>query len=142
VRLTYGSYILLVSEDPLFCYSASIAFKKDSFIVSTAKNEKEAFEKLLQDPAISLVLMELSWPNLPSGELIQKMSRAGICKPVVLMATWFETEQTELCLRRGYAGIIDKKLVEPRNLVRQLEIVLSGYERRIISGAARDAPDG
>lgn len=118
-----AGHIVIVDSKSIFCYSAAIALKKWNYRVSTAGDEKTAYKMLLRDDSIDLVLVDLLLSRASDHELILTLKKAGIARRVAVISTWLDEEQISELLRKGYAAFINKQ-VEPKDFVRQVELIL------------------
>ncbi len=119
-------HIFIVDNKSIFCYGAAVALKKAGYRVSTAPKREDAFDMILQDRTIDLVLVETLTPNMAGGELVKAIKKSGITTPVAVIAAWIDADQVSELLKKGYAAFIDNQ-VEPRDFVKQIEILILNH---------------
>jgi CheY-like chemotaxis protein len=103
-----GQTVLVVDDEEIVRNVASAALGRGGFRVLTAGNGAEALDLLRAEPAISLVILDLTMPVM-SGEqalpLIQEL-RPGL--PIVLSSGFSEAEIARRFNSAGLAGFLQK----------------------------------
>jgi PAS domain S-box-containing protein len=84
--------ILVIDDEPMVRDVAEIGLELQGYQVITANNGREGIETLQQNPAIDLVLLDLSMPILDGRETLNEMKRLGLRTPVILSSGYREQD--------------------------------------------------
>lgn len=119
--------ILLVEDEPLTAEVFARALSRDGHVVEVARDGLQALRRF-HDRQPSLVVLDMSLPALPGGELVQRLRAEGhIGLPIVIVSG---------CSRKASSiddsvlqpGVWIEKPVKPRELVRIVREFVGGAQ--------------
>ena len=119
--------ILLVDDDTVLTRLYKNAFEHAGYEVDCAIDGKEALEKVKQEKP-SLILSDTMMPHLDGIEMCKKLKSKKATKdiPVVIMSNLANEEDVEAALAAGAVKHINKRDSGPKEVVAQINEVLSG----------------
>jgi DNA-binding NtrC family response regulator len=102
--------LLIVDDEPDLLELLSDEAIGQQFQVETAKNGKEALERLTRPSAnrIDAVLSDINMPLLNGLELLSEVRKAGLETPFVFLTGYGDKEKAVLALRLGAMDFLDK----------------------------------
>jgi PAS domain S-box-containing protein len=136
-----GLRVLIADDDGGICRSLSEILRNDGCIVETARDGRDAIEKV-EHGAFDAVLSDVVMPRMDGYELFQEIRKRRPGLPVLMM-TAFHYDKDHIIKRSRVAGletVIFKKPVDPERL---REALLEAVERRAREGggAAGEEPE-
>lgn len=115
--------VLVIDDEPMVRAVAELGLELHGFQVLTANNGREGLEALRRNPAIQLVLLDLSMPVLDGRETLREMERLGLTTPVLLSSGYREKEAPATTDFENLVGFISKPF-ELAELARKISTVL------------------
>ena len=105
-------HILLVENEEHLLKICDFMLKKDGFIVSTAKDGREAFNIISSRKSlllsIDLLITDLNMPEMSGLDLIDEMNKENIEIPVLTMSGNLDDSLLALLTQRGCTNILEK----------------------------------
>ena len=120
-------YILIAEDEKHTRLALNLVLRQAGFSVILAINGQDAYEKIQQQPAsrpISLIITDFKMPELDGLGLIDKLQRAGISIPIMVITGYGDKELLRQLHKRGYASYIDKPLI-PEEVLHQITSALT-----------------
>lgn len=115
-----GRHVLLVEDDALNLEVASEQLLALGLRLSTARNGREALQRLAADASIELVLMDLQMPEMDGLETLRRLRPLYPELPVIALTASNLSGDRERCLAAGMSDYLAKP-VDPRHLEALLE---------------------
>lgn len=91
--------ILIVEDEPSLRNALKDKLEKEGFVVLTAQDGREGWEKVCQKP--DLVLLDLMLPEMPGEQILKLMNENGLIKeiPVIVLSVKGDEANMQNCLR-------------------------------------------
>ncbi|WP_017937058.1 response regulator [Zestomonas thermotolerans] len=115
-----GRHVLLVEDDALNLEVASEQLLALGLRLSTARNGREALQRLAADASIELVLMDLQMPEMDGLETLRRLRPLYPELTVIALTASNLSGDRERCLAAGMSDYLAKP-VDPRHLEALLE---------------------
>ncbi|MBI5970272.1 MAG: sigma-54-dependent Fis family transcriptional regulator [Deltaproteobacteria bacterium] len=134
--------VLLVDDEPQILKSFSIMLKSSGIKdVLTCGDSREVFA-ILESREIAAVVMDLSMPHVPGGELLSRISQSYPHVPVIIMTARNELETAVGCMQTGAFDYLVKPVeisrfeasVKRALEVRALKSEVSSLKRYLLDG--------
>lgn len=124
--------ILLVDGSASILFSLGILLRRLEYKIQTARSAEEAL-RMMEDALPSIVVTDISLPNMSGTDLLKRMKDAPVLKaiPVVLLTAENDPGIRETCSRLGCTAYLVKP-VEPEALFRTLQAVSESIPREHI----------
>jgi PleD family two-component response regulator len=144
-KISHGKLRALIADDSRIVRATLTKHLGDLFEFSEAHDGEEAWDSLLRDEDIALLITDLTMPRLDGYGLLRRMraSRAQRLRdmPVVVVSGADEMEERRLAREAGATDLITKgmattKLVSRLDLLAQLIIAQREHEAAADAGAA------
>ncbi len=121
--------ILLVDGSASILFYLGMLLKRLAYKVVTARSAEDAL-RMMEDSAPSLVLTELSLPQMSGVQFLKKIKDTARLKaiPVVILTSENDPEMKDACARMGSAAYLNKP-VEPDVLYRTIQSVSESVPR-------------
>lgn len=118
---------ILIAEDEKHTRLAlHLVLRQAGFKVILATNGREAYEKIRQQATgspINLIITDFKMPELDGLGLIDKLKRAGISIPIMVITGYGNKELLRQLHKRGCASYIDKPFI-PAEVLNQIATTL------------------
>lgn len=144
-KISHGKLRALIADDSRIVRATLTKHLGDLFEFSEAHDGEEAWDSLLRDEEIALLITDLTMPRLDGYSLLRRMraSRAQRLRemPVVVVSGADEPEERRLAREAGATDLITKgmptaRLVSRLDLLAQLVIAQREHEAEADAGAA------
>jgi DNA-binding response OmpR family regulator len=117
-------HILLVDDEPYFCFSIQLALKKQGYLVSRVVDGREAMDLITgsprQHPLPDLILLDLDLATLSGAEIVRLASRQPAAIPVMAFSGFFDAPLYRELMMLGCLEILFKPVSE-RLLLEKIE---------------------
>lgn len=116
-----GKKILLVDDDVRNIFALSAALESKGVLIETARNGKEAVEKVKNDPLIDLVLMDIMMPEMDGYEATREIRKDARFKrlPIIAVTAKAMGDDQEKCREAG----ANDYLAKPVDLTKLLSLL-------------------
>jgi CheY-like chemotaxis protein/signal transduction histidine kinase/CHASE3 domain sensor protein len=113
-----GKKILLVDDDVRNIFALSAALESKGVVIETARNGKEAVEKVKNDPSIDLVLMDIMMPEMDGYEATKEIRKDSRFKrlPIIAVTAKAMGDDQEKCREAGANDYLAKPVDLPKLL--------------------------
>lgn len=110
--LLKGKTVLMADDDMRNIYSLTATLEAEGLQVICAYDGKDAIEKLIQNPSIDLILMDIMMPNMDGYETIRKIREEEKYKQIPIIAITAKAMQgdREKCIEAGASDYIPKPI--------------------------------
>lgn len=126
VRNASGKPVLLIADDSRIVRATLMKHVQDMFEFREASDGEDAWERLLRDPDIQLVITDLTMPRLDGYGLLQRMRASPMRRlkemPVVVVSGSDDPEERERARACGATDLIAKGM-PTEQLVSRLDIL-------------------
>ena len=119
-------HILIAEDEKHTRLALNLVLRQAGFSVILAINGLDAYEKIQQQPAnhpISLIITDFKMPELDGLGLIDKLQRAGIPIPIMVITGYGDPELLRQLHKRGCASYIDKPFIPTEVLSRVASVL-------------------
>jgi two-component system cell cycle response regulator len=122
--------ILIVEDDPLISRMYQSVFKFEEYDVDVARNGEEGLE-MIRKVRPTLVLLDIMMPKLNGLDVLEEIKSDPKLKniPVIVLTNLSGMKDAETALELGAVKYIVKSQHKPKDVVRQVKEILSGYTR-------------
>src|SRR3989304_9645064 len=122
--------ILIIEDDPLMIRLYQKVFKFEGYDVEVASNGQEGLEKV-NSFTPTLILLDIMMPEMNGLEVLDKLKADSNTKkiPVVVLTNLAGSRDAETALAKGAVKYIVKSEYEPKEVVKMVKEILSGYTR-------------
>ncbi len=105
--------ILLVDDDVRNIFALVSALESYGAKTETARNGREALEKIQKDPEIDLVLMDIMMPEMDGYEAMRRIRQMPLHKnmPIIALTAKAMSDDREKCLEAGANDYLPKPIV-------------------------------
>ncbi|MBD2358358.1 response regulator [Tolypothrix sp. FACHB-123] len=114
--------VLIADDEESYRLMLTIILEERDWEVSTAKDGREAIQKVLQEKP-DLLILDYQMPILTGGQVYQNLQSNGIKLPVVLISSDFTLEKLASSLGISYF------LHKPFDVEELIHIVQSAYKQ-------------
>lgn len=126
--------VLLVDDEPDILKLLALAFERRGIPIVTASSGFEAFDKVVEDPTISVVVSDIRMPNGTGMELLAKLKERNARIPVLMFMTGYSVESVVDALDLGAVAMFHKpfdrkQLVD--TVVESMEPIQSLWARNV-----------
>lgn len=104
-----GRKILIVEDDFSSRLYLNTILEKSGLIIFNAADGREAYELVLRNPEIEIVLMDIQLPVLDGYTCTKMLREAGITTPIIAQTAYGLTGDKERLLTSGF----DDYLIKP-----------------------------
>jgi CheY-like chemotaxis protein len=103
-----GKLILIVEDSPEIQETMKMLLELENYAVSLAGTGNDALNLLKSDNHFSLILLDITLPDMKAFEFLEKLDKAGLLEktPIVLCSGAADLKHMEL--PRGVVGILAK----------------------------------
>lgn len=124
------SKILIIEDDPLMQRMYQKAFGFDGYDVIVAGDGVEGLDKVRGEKP-TVVLLDVMMPKLNGLETLKKIKSDPEIKsiPVVMLTNLAGSSDAEKALELGAVKYIVKSEQEPKEVVKMVKEIISGYTR-------------
>ncbi len=124
------SKILIVEDDPLMQRMYQKAFAFDGYTVSVAGDGVEGLDKIRSEKP-TVVLLDVMMPKMNGLETLGKIKADPEIKsiPVIMLTNLAGSADAEKALGLGAVKYIVKSEQEPKEVVKMVKEIISGYTR-------------
>lgn len=107
-----GKTVLVTDDDVRNIFSLSKALEKLKMKIVTAMNGKEALERLKENPAIDIVLLDMMMPEMDGYETARRIRENPALKglPIIAVTAKAMTGDREKCISAGASDYISKPI--------------------------------
>jgi CheY-like chemotaxis protein/CHASE3 domain sensor protein len=129
-QLFEGKKILLVDDDVRNIFALSAALESKGAILETARNGKEAVEKVRNIPGIDLVLMDIMMPEMDGYEATREIRKDPKFKrlPIIAVTAKAMSDDQERCREAGANDYLAKP-VDLNKLLSLLRVWMPSHRR-------------
>lgn len=107
-------YILVVDDEENILNSVSMVLKMANYEVETAKNGKEALDKVNEaqkkDRPVDLILTDILMPVMGGMDLMEKLNNENLKIPVIVVSGHGDNNTLLEAVHRGCEGFIFKPI--------------------------------
>ena len=132
--------ILIVDDDIAVRTSMSLLLKTAGYVVDTADNAEDAFQKIVNAKP-QLVILDLNFSNDTSGRegmsLLEKVRRVNTSLPIILITGWASIELAVEGMKAGANDFVNKPW-NNEHVLQSVETLLKLKDRRQISKTRKD----
>jgi CheY-like chemotaxis protein len=128
--------ILIVEDDPLTARMYQTVFEFEGFEVDIARDGEEGLEKLKRHRP-RLILLDIMMPRMSGIDFLEELKADPGTKgiPVVVLTNLSGMKDAEKALELGAVKFMVKSDNKPKQIVEQVDEILSGYMREEIPKA-------
>lgn len=127
-----GTRILIVDDDAFLLDMYSIKFTQNGFAVSTCPGTLEALEKLRNEEAPEVLLVDIVMPAMDGFEFLAKINEEGLATHAtkIVLSNLGQQEDIDKGIALGASGYIVKASATPSEVVTKVEEVLQKHKKK------------
>lgn len=116
--------VLVVDDEAMVRDVAQMMLESFGFKAITAADGVQGLEAVRNNPAITIVLLDMTMPHLSGEDTFREMHRLRPELPVILVSGYNEQEVTDLFVGKNIAGFIQKPF-QLNELLNKLSLALA-----------------
>jgi two-component system chemotaxis sensor kinase CheA len=119
--LFFGKKVLLVDDDMRNVFSLTTILENCQMVVLFAENGKEGVEKLIENPDIDIILMDIMMPEMDGYEAMRRIREKEMFKslPIIALTAKAMKDDHERCIAAGASDYVSK----PINIEQLLSVI-------------------
>jgi DNA-binding NtrC family response regulator len=133
-----GKHILLADDESGFRFAASIALRGAGYLVTVARDGREALERLVDAQStacpVDLLVTDQQMPGMTGTELVAALHDRGLDVPVVIITGGGDPPTASAFRGTIFSGFLEKPLV-PGEFVACLRRILGVPQEEVVSGS-------
>ena len=123
--------ILLIEDEPALQSTLGLRLRGEGYIVETASDGTEGFEKATMSP-FDLIILDVMLPDRSGFDICRDIRQAGLATPILFLTARNHTTDKVIGLKLGADDYVTKPF-KPAELIARIEVLLrrvpvrSGY---------------
>ncbi len=123
-----AKHLLIVDDEALFRFSASIALRQAGYEVSEAKDGEEGFMMILDrhrsGVPFDMIVLDIQMPKMSGIDLYDALQLRGIEVPVMFISGYADKAMIKTLEQKRYCSLLQKPF-EPMQMLRSIELMMN-----------------